>query len=130
MENYSFETVELVRELADERQETQREQEECQKRINERCPGSSPLPPLAGQELKTYVIELNFEEINDPQEQACFLHLPTSFALTRRQVDALLGIAGELLDAHPRFQELLQDLKAESVSTSSRGKATRCQEHP
>jgi len=36
--------------------------------------------------------------------------IPTSFSLEDDQVDALITSAGEVLDADPEFQRLLQDI--------------------
>ena len=72
-------------------------------------PGSAPLPRLAS-EIEPYVVEINFEAIPDPARRDWFWHLPTSFALTREQVDALLAVGPELLGAAPEFKELLESL--------------------
>ena len=129
MENYSFDTVEMTRELTEQRAQSQRELENCQSNINARCPGSPALPPLAGRNLRSYVIELNFEGIENPQEQECFLSLPTSYSLSHQQVIALINIAGELLETHPKFKELLQDLGAKSEPVGARAKTTHCQQN-
>jgi predicted acylesterase/phospholipase RssA len=127
MDNYSFESVEIMRELAEEREKAQRAVRDCQAQLDARCPGRPPLTPLAGGDLKSYVIEINFDGIADPGERDCFLGLPTTFALPRGQVDALVDIAGALLEAHPVFQALLRDLGIDPASVPSRPPA-RCRD--
>jgi NTE family protein len=128
LDNYSFETVEMMRELAGERERAQRVLEDCQQEIDARCPGSPPLPPLAGGHMKPYVIELNFDGVTDPAERECFLSLPTNFALSQHQVTALIEVAAELLDAHPKFQELLQELGKSPQVVPTR--TTNCRQNP
>jgi NTE family protein len=110
MGNYSAETVEVMKELRETRERAQRNLAACQRRLAD-CPGAPTLPRLAG-EIEPYVVEINFEAIPDPARRAWFWHLPTSFKLTREQVDALLAVGPELLGAAPEFKELLESLGA------------------
>ena len=130
MDNYSFETIEVMRELAAEREKAQRTLNDCQDALKARCPAAPPLTPLAGGDLKSYVIELNFEAVKDPQERECFLALPTSFALRRDQVTALVEVAGELLDADPTFQKLLQDLSVRPDTVRTPSRTALCRRNP
>jgi predicted acylesterase/phospholipase RssA len=108
MDNYSVETIETMKELRDSRVRAQRNIAACQRRLAE-CPGAPRLPGFAG-DIEPYVIEINFEAIPDPARQTYFLRLPTSFKLTRAQVDALVKIGPELLEAAPEYKELLESL--------------------
>ena len=58
------------------------------------------------------MIEVNFEALPDPERRKYFLTLPTSFTLSRDQVDALIQIGPELLRAEPQFKEFLRSLTA------------------
>ncbi|MCA1853569.1 MAG: hypothetical protein LC647_14595 [Beggiatoa sp.] len=106
MDNYSFETIEMVRELRAERVKAQQVVAACQKRLAERCPGAPGLPTFAVA-VDPHVIELNFEMISDPQRRRYFLELPTTFALPRAAVNDLIAIGEELLDRSPEFQQFL-----------------------
>jgi predicted acylesterase/phospholipase RssA len=108
MDNYSFESIEVMKELRDMRARAQRNIAACRQRLAA-CPSAPPLPGLAA-EIDPYVIEVNFEAIDDPERRTYFLTLPTSFALSREQVDALIQIGPELLRAEPEFKELMQSL--------------------
>lgn len=108
MDNYSFESIEVMKELRDMRARAQRNIAACRQRLAA-CPSAPPLPGLAA-EIDPYVIEINFEAIDDPERRTYFLTLPTSFALSREQVDALIQIGPELLRAEPEFKELMQSL--------------------
>jgi hypothetical protein len=72
------------------------------------------------------VIELNFDGVKDPKERDCFLGLPTTFALPRHQVTALIEVAGELLDAHPEFGRLLGALNIRPQTVQSPPRSSRC----
>ena len=108
LDNYSFETVEFMRELRRERIQAEKNIAVCRERLDQ-CPGSPRLPAFAAP-LDPYVIEVNFEALTDPNRREYFLSLPTSFSLSRRQVDDLIGVSGELLDGSADFRALLQSL--------------------
>lgn len=116
--------------MAEERVKARNVLQVCQKAIEDRYPGKPPLPTLAGVQLEPYVIEVNFEAIEDEAERACFLNLPTSFKLSSGQVDALIAVAGDLLDRSPRFQKLLSDLKVAPDSEKSTAQMARCTSLP
>jgi hypothetical protein len=109
MENYSFETVEFMRGLAGDRAQAQRDVAACQRILDARCPGGDRLTGFPT-ELRLHVIELNFEQLQDPKEREFFLGLPTSFSLTNRQVNCLIAAGRKLLRASSDYQDLLQEL--------------------
>ena len=109
LDNYSFETVEFMKELRRERVQAEKNLAACQERLD-RCPGSPPLPTFTAP-LDPYVVEVNFEALPDPDRRRQFLSLPTSFSLTRQQIDDLIGVSGELLDSSADFRALLQGLQ-------------------
>ena len=108
LDNYSIETIEVMKELRDMRVRAQRNITACQRRLAE-CPNAPRLPGLAA-DIEPYVIEVNFEAIADGERMKYFLTLPTSFSLSREQVNALIGIGPELLGAAPEFRELMENL--------------------
>ncbi len=109
LENYSFETVELMKDLLEERRKAQRDLEACQRLLDQRCPGGPRLPALPAV-VEPYVVEVNFEAIPDAERRKYFLELPTSFNLSPDQVQALITVGQELLDRSPEFRRLLQTL--------------------
>jgi NTE family protein len=108
MENYSVESVEVMKELRAERLKAQKNIAACQEKL-EQCPGAPQLPKLAG-EIDPYVIEVNFEAIHDPDRRKYFLSLPTSFSLEKDQVQSLLDVGPQLLEESPDFQAFIQSL--------------------
>jgi len=61
-------------------------------------------------EIKSYFIEVSFEQVADPQLKYFLNKVPTSFKLTEEQVKTLIKSAKDLLKADPEFQQLLTDL--------------------
>jgi len=109
MDNYSVETIEVMKELRDMRVRAQNNIAAC-RRLLAQCPNPPKLPGLAA-DIEPCVIEINFEAIPDPERRKYFRRLPTNFALSRDQVDALVGIGPALLDEAPEFKELMESLK-------------------
>lgn len=95
--SYNFETLELLR-------------ESLKNWTNE-------IPPDAqGRRVQTYVPEIAFETLADPQERAYFNELPTSFKLDDEQVDRLIEVGRRLLRQSPDFQRLLAALQPNAGS--------------
>lgn len=69
------------------------------------------IPELAEEGVSYHAIEVEFDRIEDPQERKTLNDCPTSLKLDREQVDRLRLGAGKILDSHPEFQQLLDDLR-------------------
>ena len=108
MELYSVETIEAVKDLRDARRKAQKNIAACQKKL-EQCPGSPQLPKFPA-EIDPYVIEVDFEALSDPDRRNYFLSLPTSFALEKDQVQALIEVGPQLLNESPDFLALIESL--------------------
>ena len=68
-------------------------------------------PELAGPDVDHHFIEVDFDRVGDEAERESLNDIPTAFKLKREQVDALRKAAGEILDAHPEFQECLVETR-------------------
>ena len=111
MEHYSVETVEAVKDLRDARRQAQKNIAACQKKLDQ-CPASPQLPKFPA-EIDPYVIEVDFEAISDPDRRKYFLSLPTSFALEKDQVQALINIGPQLLNESPDFLDFIESLRSQ-----------------
>ena len=89
LDNYSFETLELLRSTVRE--------------LN-REPGAL--------RVELYPVEVAFEFIKSAEERAWFKNLPTTFELPRETIDRLRAVARRLLAEDPEFQKLLKTLKS------------------
>lgn len=108
MDNYSVETIETMRDLLNERVKAQQNIAACQKRLDQ-CPGPPQLAKLA-HVIDPYVIEIDFEAIRDAERRKYFFALPTSFALEKHQVQALIDIGPQLLEQSPEFRKFMKSL--------------------
>ena len=106
IERYSQETIELMKDRA--------EITDWRRRMliaEARLAGMSLEDAEAAHpEVKLHVMDVSFEAIEDPQERAYFMELPTSFALEDDEVDRLRDVAAELMNQSPTFQRILQNV--------------------
>jgi predicted acylesterase/phospholipase RssA len=109
LDNYSFESIELIKDLRAQRQQSQRVIASCQAKLDA-CPGAPQLPKLPG-DIDPYVIDIDFDALPDPSRRDYFLALPTSFKLSKEQVQKVIDVGGELLEADPEYKELLDSLR-------------------
>ncbi|MGD0231487.1 MAG: patatin-like phospholipase family protein [Syntrophorhabdales bacterium] len=77
-----------------------------------RCPPRqiSKEPGSCG-DIEFYLVEVEFEALQDETDRTYFERLPTSFKLEPDQVDKLRDAARRILTESPEFQRLLKDLK-------------------
>lgn len=109
MENYSFETVEIFKELISERIKTQKHINDCQKLLDTHCEDGFTITPLAGSQLKLYIADLTFDNLPQKSERDYFNNLPTSFTLNKSVVDKLIEVGGRLLEEHPQFKKFMEE---------------------
>ena len=79
--------------------------------------GAGPAEGLASGGLVLSVIDVGFEALpaeatKEEKGRDYFLHLPTSFSLSKTQVADLIAVGPELLEQEPAFQELIKDIGA------------------
>lgn len=107
IDRYSFETVEMVKdrqEIYGWRREILISRARLAGATEADAEASVPLPKLT-----LHVIDVNFDEIRQPDERAYFLNLPTTFVLPAEAVDKLREVAGRLLRESEEFQSLLRE---------------------
>ncbi len=110
MGNYSNESIQVMRDLAEAREQVQGILTDCEGELGE-CSGGR-WRELASGELAPSVIDVSFEAISDPERRKYFLELPTSFKLSEEQVAKLIAVGPELLDASTDFTDLVAALRA------------------
>jgi len=110
MQNYSFDTVELLREEFERWAKARQSYAGCESILHQKCPQQTmPFPPPP--QLGLYRIDVGFDQIEDDQQRRYFQSMATSFHLPKRQVDDLRRVAGQLLDQSADFQQLTADLR-------------------
>ncbi len=115
LDNYSFETIEMFKELVGQRIQDQKSLKDCQQRIDQNCSNKYIITPLAGGDMKLYVADLTFDNI-PPESPAPAIKgrdyyngLPTTFYLPDDQVENLITVGGWLLKGNPDFKRFLME---------------------
>jgi len=115
LDNYSFETVEMFKELASQRIRDQATLKDCQQIVNRNCSNAFKIPPLAGGDMKLYVADLTFDNIPldapapEIRGRKYYNELPTTFYLPDDQVENLITVGGWLLREDPDFKRFLSE---------------------
>lgn len=110
MDNYSFETIQMLSDMLNISSRAAQEILHCQAAIDQHCRSGYQLPTLSHQ-FNVTVVEINFLNVSDPEKRRRLLSLPTSFSLTKPQVDELIGVGAELLEQSKAFNDLLTRIR-------------------
>jgi len=102
LDNYSFDSIELLQDTFRRRDDAQRRQ-----------------PDL--HQVQLYRIYVGFDQIKDDAEREAFLATKTSFDLPRERVDALRRKGAELLRQSACFQKLIYPAAAGTAGAEARG---------
>lgn len=109
LDNYSFDTVELLARTMGEFNTDARLVEGCN-RLSDARGAQCALALPAPHKVDLYPVQVAFEFIGPAEERAWFRNLPTSFELPRETIDRLRAVGRRLLAEDPQFQRLLKDL--------------------
>ena len=115
MDNYSYDSVMELREALYSRVQTQKDNQACAELLSKYC-SQAPKPFPFAADIDPYVIEINFEAAGQipGEDPGYYLNLPTSFKLSKEQVEKLIAIGPKLLQAAPQYQCMLSVLAAEA----------------
>lgn len=109
LDNYSFDTVELLEKTMEAFNRDARLLEGCQRLSAAKGPQCA-LDLPAPHKVEFYAAQVAFEYLTDREERAWFKNLPTTFALPRDTIDKLRAVGRRLLAEDPQFRRLLEDL--------------------
>jgi NTE family protein len=113
IDRYSFETVELLRDITTRWQTLRRIRDSA---AFTRGKDDSLKEVVNAPDISLYAIDVSFAELTDKAERDYLNNLPTSFALPDEAVDRLRAAGGSILLASPEFQRLLKDVGARIVT--------------
>lgn len=108
----------MFKEMAAQRTRDQSTLKACQQIINQNCSNKFKIPPLAGGEMKLYVVDLTFDNIalGSPEPgikgRKYYNELPTTFYLPDNQVETLIPVGGWLLTENPDFKRFFNGVSA------------------
>ena len=109
MENYSFDTVELLKRALQERTTAAAAYQGCSQLLADKCSAEMPVGPPP--QVDFYRMSLSFDALPDAAERAFFNGVPTTFSLPAETVTRLIEVGGKLLRAATDFEKLLRDLR-------------------
>ena len=111
LDNYSFDTLELLNSKMQEFNSDTRLIEGC-KQLAARQTPSCELSIKAPHQVSFYPIQVDFDSIDDPAQRAWFKNLPTNFQLPRETIDKLVAVGRDLLLEDPEFKRLMKEIGA------------------
>jgi len=106
MDNYSFESIQMISDILKISERAAKVILDCQAVIDKQCRSGYKLP-IMGHDFKVSVIEINFLNVKDSVKRQRLLSLPTSFSLSKEEVDELISVGKELLDQSKAFKEVI-----------------------
>jgi NTE family protein len=118
IDHYSYEAVELLRDISARWQTSRRIRELAGCSANNNSPVCTAVSVL---DTKIFAIDVSFAALADPVEREYLNKQPTSFVLPPEAVDHLRAAAGEIIVESPEFQRLLQDVGAKVVPSTTGG---------
>ncbi|MBW1818999.1 MAG: patatin-like phospholipase family protein, partial [Deltaproteobacteria bacterium] len=103
LNEYTFESMTLLRWLT-------RQME--QRIVDHRCADymAQGKPTEGCEDIRVYVVEVNFDSLPEEKDRKYLKHLPTSFRLKPEEVDKLRWAAREILANSTEFQRFLNEL--------------------
>jgi predicted acylesterase/phospholipase RssA len=112
MDNYSFDSVQLVTDYFDRIRESFQNFTACKTLLDTRCPGT-PLPGTPTL-VDFHAIEISFEGFRgaDDRVRRCLEELPTTFKLSRDQVELLRRAAYVLVTRSASFNATMKAIDA------------------
>lgn len=109
LDNYSFDTLEMLRKTVNEFNEEMRLVSGCETLAaakGAQCALDIPVP----YQIEFFPVEVAFEYIEAAQERNWFKNLPTSLELPRETVDKLRAVGRRILSEDPEFIKLMKTL--------------------
>jgi hypothetical protein len=109
LDNYSFDTLELLSSTVNELNEEARLVDGCRKlaaRKGAQCALDIPAP----RRVELFPVQVAFEYLGSADERAWFKNLPTTFELPRETIDKLRAVGRRLLNEDPEFRKLMKAL--------------------
>lgn len=115
MEYYSLESIDRLRSELYQRVQAQKNLDALQRHLQEYCP-EAPKFPKFKENVDFYFVEINFADVArlPGEDLRYYLDLPTTFSLSKEQIEKLIAIGPRLLKASPQYKCLIKVLQAEA----------------
>ena len=110
LDNYSQDTIELLRREFANRRQARASWEACGILLQRNSCASQKMPGSGPADTGLYDIYVGFSRVKDAEQRHQLFNYPTSFKLTKDQVDTLRAVGGDLLKSSPDFQKLIKGM--------------------
>ena len=110
LDNYSFETLELLRAAVSDFNSQASLISDCKALASAKGP-QCELDVPAPHQIDFYAIEVAFEYIQSDKDRTWFKNLPTTLQLPRETIDRLRAVGRQILDEDREYQRLVKQLK-------------------
>lgn len=107
LDNYSQDSVEMLRNDFAYRRQLRASWDACGTLLRRNGCKETKMPGTGPSGTGLYYIYVGFSRVKDARQRHALLNYPTSFSLTRNQVDTLRKVGGDLLQSSPDFQRLI-----------------------
>jgi NTE family protein len=112
MDNYSFDTVQALRDAFVQWEKETLYYQGCRKVLTLNDCRDRKMPYDPPHHVDLYLVYVGFDQILDPADRSEFQKMATSFHLPKNQVDALRRIGPTLMEQSDDFKQLVRDLGA------------------
>jgi len=119
LDNYSFETIELLKLNLAQWEKDAQARRDCEEALQTQKPGAK-LPGAPAVVVDFYPVVISFDTLEDVAERHYFKNLPTSFRLPPETVDRLRDVGARLLKGSLDFQRLLKDVQERRQDQTAR----------
>lgn len=109
MDNFSFDTVQALRDTFRKWQNDQQAYDRCQGILKDQC-SAAEMPEEPPPQVSFYPIYIGFDQIDDSARRHYFQNMATSFVLKREEVDDLREIGPQLLQEASAFKKLMKSI--------------------
>ncbi len=110
LDNYSQDTIELLRKEFANRRQARSSWEACGTLLQRNDCVTQEMPGTGPADTGLYDIYVGFSRVADAGERRKLFNYPTSFKLSREQVDTLRSVGGDLLESSPDFRALIGEM--------------------
>lgn len=111
LDNYSFDTLGLLKATVDEYNTAAKIVAGC-KKLGDRNEPPCSLKINSPHRVELYPIQVDFDRIANAEERAWFKNLPTTFQLPKETITKLVKAGQDILATDPEYKRLMKDIGA------------------
>jgi len=109
LDNYTFDTINSTESAIAQFDDDVKLLRACNKQLKDKCPNADPIGASL-YSIDSYVSDVSFNGISNPEERYWFKNLPTNFNLEPETVDKLIAVGKSLLVDNKDFKKLVKDI--------------------